>query len=109
MRRIRITALIVLTAGSAFLLLLSFAPFAGGAPRGLSSVTANDGLDPDLPPDFIGPPSGFSKEDFMLRRAEGIALKRGIDKDKPFDPRFRQAAIAQMERQEALEAQKGSP
>ena len=110
MNRTKITILIALSAVSAFLLLLSFTPFAGGAPKGLTSVKTGSDDDPDLPPGFVGPPnSGFSKEDFMLRRAEGIALKRGISKDRPFDPRFRQAAIAQMERQEALEAQMGSP
>ena len=105
MRRIKITAFIALTAVSAFLLVLSFAPLAGGAPKGLSSVKSSPDVDPDLPPDFIGPPnSEFSKEEFMTRRAEGIALKRGISKDTPFDPQARQEALRQMELQEEFVA-----
>lgn len=44
----------------------------------------------------------MSKEEFMLKRAEGIALKRGISKDQPFDPSLRPLAIKQMEKQEEL-------
>lgn len=40
------------------------------------------------------------KEDFMTRRAEGLAEKRGIHKDAPFDPQARPAALQQMELQE---------
>jgi hypothetical protein len=101
MSRIRLTLLIALSAASAFLLLLSFTQFAGGAPKGQASVKTSPNDDPDLPPGFVGPPnSEFSKEEFMLRRAEGIALKRGINKDAPFDPQARPAALQQMELQE---------
>ncbi len=40
----------------------------------------------------------------MRRRAEGIALKRGISKDAPFDPQARPAALREMELQEELVA-----
>ncbi|MGH9947842.1 MAG: hypothetical protein ACRD6X_11640 [Pyrinomonadaceae bacterium] len=43
---------------------------------------------------------GMSREEFMLRRSEYIAELRGVEKDKPFDPRYRIDAILQMESQE---------
>ena len=92
MRRIKIAGFIALTAVSTFLLV----------PTGLGVVRSiPEEEDPDLPPDFIGPPNrDFSKEEFMIERAEGIALKRGISKDTPFDPQARPAALRQMEQQE---------
>ncbi len=58
--------------------------------------------DPDLP--SFGKGGGeeneLNKEDYMMRRAEGIAQKRGINKDTPFDPQARPAAVQQMELQE---------
>lgn len=50
--------------------------------------------DPDLP--------GFAryntdKEEFMKRRSEAIAMKRGVDTTNLFDPRLRVQAIRQME------------
>jgi hypothetical protein len=40
------------------------------------------------------------KEEFMTRRAEYIAQKRGIHKDVPFDPQARPAAVQQMDVQQ---------
>ncbi|HVF47657.1 MAG TPA: hypothetical protein VNA17_08840, partial [Pyrinomonadaceae bacterium] len=55
----------------------------------LDFLFAND--EPDLPAFLDKAKSKFSKEEFMTGRAEHIALKRGIDKDKPRpDPRIRQ-------------------
>ena len=85
------------------MLVLSFSPLARAALQGLGSLRASLEDDPDLPPASVGlPDTDFSKEDFMLRRAEGIALKRGISRDAQFDPQIRQEAILQMERQEAF-------
>ncbi len=57
-----------------------------------------EGDEPDMPA-FMK--NKGDKEDFMLRRAEGIGLKRGIDNDKPLpNPKLRQTAIAEMERQQ---------
>ena len=55
--------------------------------------------DPDLPP-YAVTNGELSKEEFMTRRAEAIALKRGISKDTPFDPQARPAAVQEMELQE---------
>ena len=44
-------------------------------------------------------PFKANKEEFMNRRAEAIGFKRGIDKDKPFDPANRIMAVQQMEEQ----------
>ncbi len=60
----------------------------------------DSGEDPDLPPLMKGRAGGFDKEEFMRQRAEGIALKRGISKDTPFDPMARTAALQEMELQE---------
>ncbi|MFN2501199.1 MAG: hypothetical protein ABR530_04230 [Pyrinomonadaceae bacterium] len=54
--------------------------------------------DPDIPSRLQ---TGLTKEEFMMLRAEGISLKRGIEKDKPFDPTIRAKGIRQLERQEA--------
>lgn len=63
------------------------------------------GDEPDIPGFLLEAKSKFSKEEFMMKRAEGIALKRGISKDQPFDRKARQAAIREMELQEAGIAQ----
>lgn len=52
--------------------------------------------DPDLGP-FE---TSMSREEFMAKRADEIAFKRGVEKDKPFDPQKRIAALKQLERQE---------
>lgn len=57
--------------------------------------------EPDLPPyRVLG--RELSKEEFMARRAEGLAQLRGVDKDVPFDGQMRQHAIAQMDKQQEL-------
>src|SRR5258705_11543484 len=60
--------------------------------------------DPDFPA-FVDLENGeFNKEEYMTRRAEAIALKRGISKDTPFDPQARPAALQQIELQQEREA-----
>ena len=56
--------------------------------------------DADLPSFGKGGEVEIDKEEYMMRRAEGIAQKRGISKDAPFDPQARPAAVRQMEVQE---------
>ena len=41
------------------------------------------------------------KEEFMKLRAEAIGFRRGVEKDKPFDPTKRIEAVRQMELQKA--------
>ena len=53
-------------------------------------------LDPDMP-DFSK--TGTTKEEFLIRRAEAIAAKRGIEAGKPFNPMDRINAIKLMEQQ----------
>lgn len=53
--------------------------------------------DPDMPSRFE---TGMSKEEFMLKRSEQIAMLRGVEKDKPFDPSLRMEAVGQLESQE---------
>ena len=64
---------------------------------GLSQAQEND---PDLPRFAKPVNTQFSKEDFMTRRAEAAAMKRGLHADKRVNPRDRQAAIQQMEQQQ---------
>ena len=52
--------------------------------------------DPDMP-DFSK--IGITKEEFMNRRAEAIAAKRGVEDGKPFNPMDRINAIKTMEKQ----------
>ena len=88
-----------------FLLVLAFSAVAGiaiglyfipGVRAGIDRLLGGD--EPDLP-DFAR--YKVDKEDFMLRRAQQLAMYRGIHEGVPFDPRDRIDAIAQMERQEA--------
>ncbi len=53
--------------------------------------------DPDLPAKFRGK---IDKEAYLRARDEYIGLKRGMERDRPFDPTARGRAIQQMERQE---------
>ncbi len=53
-------------------------------------------VDPDMP-DFNN--RGMSKEEFLTRRAEAIAAKRGLEVGKPFNPLDRINAIKLMEQQ----------
>src|SRR6266851_1689465 len=53
--------------------------------------------DPDLPSKFHGK---IDKEAYLRARDEFVALKRGMEPDRPFDPLARGRAIQQMERQE---------
>ncbi len=59
--------------------------------------------DPDMGR-FRNEKGGMSREEFMLRRAEGVAMKRGIIEGQPFDPGLRPAAIFELDRQEELRA-----
>ena len=52
--------------------------------------------DPDLP-NFAN--IGITKEAFLIRRAEAIAAKRGVENGKPFNPMDRFNAIKLMEQQ----------
>src|SRR5258705_9090289 len=60
--------------------------------------------DADLPSFGKGGEVEVDKEDYMTRRAEAIAQKRGVSKDAPFDPQARPVALGQMEVQEKLVA-----
>ncbi len=68
-----------------FILLLILLSLASTAQRSLNKA------------DFA--PFKANKEEFMNRRAEAIGFKRGIEKDKPFDPANRIIAVQQMEEQ----------
>ncbi|HYR76212.1 MAG TPA: hypothetical protein VEM96_10250 [Pyrinomonadaceae bacterium] len=61
------------------------------------SPDADDEQDPDLPPGTRG---SIDKETYLRMRDEYIALRRGIEPGRPFDPRARGRAIEQMEDQE---------
>ncbi|MGB7203798.1 MAG: carboxypeptidase regulatory-like domain-containing protein [Pyrinomonadaceae bacterium] len=59
--------------------------------------------DADMGP-FENAKRGMTKEEFMLKRADQIAMFRGVEKDKPFNPQLRIDAIRDMERQEEARA-----
>ena len=52
--------------------------------------------DPDMAP-YELTNGELSKEEYMTRRAEAIAQRRGISKDAPFDRQARPAAVREME------------
>ena len=106
MSRFKIVILVAFGITSLLLLTLSFSPQARAALRGLAGLKADP--DADLP-SSVDVPADFSKEDFMLRRAESVELRRGISKDAPLLPGLREAAIAEMEAQEARLAQSDAP
>ena len=56
--------------------------------------------DADLPSFGKGGEIEVDKEEYMMRRAEGIAQKRGISEGARFDPQARPAALREMEIQE---------
>lgn len=60
--------------------------------------------DPDMPSKFKRIKDDMGKETFMEKRAEAIALRRGLGGDEPVDPQLRIAAIAQLEQQQQREA-----
>lgn len=62
--------------------------------------------EPDIP-DFAR--YKVNKEEFMTRRAENLAMYRGVHKDRPFDPRARFDAITKMEQQKEELARSAAP
>ncbi len=75
-------------------LILSASPFITKA--ALSFFTDDD---PDVPRTWK---NVMSKEEYMLKRAEHIALLRGIGTGLPFNPSLRMQAIQQLEQQQRL-------
>src|SRR5262245_4916286 len=57
----------------------------------------DDQEDPDLPSKFQ---RQIDKESYLRARDEYVGMKRGFESGYPFDPRARQDAIQQMDRQE---------
>ena len=57
-------------------------------------------IDPDIPNFLQNEKANYSKEDFLRMRSRGVALKRGIKNDQPFDPAIRTEAVNKMKRQE---------
>lgn len=64
--------------------------------------------DADMGP-FENAKRGMTKEEFMLKRAEQVAMFRGVEKDKPFDPQLRIDAIRDLERKEEARAKIQDP
>src|SRR5216683_2565982 len=58
---------------------------------------AEDDSDSDMPPGMRG---SIDKETYLRMRDEYIALRRGIEPGRPFDPEARGRAIEKMEEQE---------
>src|SRR6266480_3598734 len=56
-----------------------------------------DGNDPDMPPGMRG---SIDKETYLRMRDEYVALRRGIEPGRPFDPQARGRAIEKMEEQQ---------
>ena len=66
------------------------------------------GGDPDMP-EFLKTDPEITKQQYMINRAENIAMRRGVTKDQPFDPSLRIEAVRKMEQQESLLARTAAP
>src|ERR1051325_2646786 len=89
-RRGRIVILIALVSVSVFLLIFSFTPLAGGAGGG----AGRENSDPDMP-EGLG--LNIDKLDYLRSREQQIALVRGWEPGKTFNPLARLRAIEKME------------
>ena len=67
------------------------------------------GEEPDIPKAARFAKFKLDKEDYMRRRAENIAMYRGIHKDEAFDPQIRVNAVRELEAKEAKLAQSAAP
>ena len=67
------------------------------APNKTGTQDSEDDSDPDMPPGTRG---SIDKETYLRMRDEYIALRRGIEPSRPFDPEARGRAIEKMEEQE---------
>jgi Carboxypeptidase regulatory-like domain/Domain of unknown function (DUF4214) len=86
-----------------------------GAASLLLAVTAqaiveDESNDPDLPPGHHGP---FDEAEYIRQREAFIALRRGVDPDRPADPNARLKALSFMDEQmtaqrEAVEKSRGT-
>src|SRR5207249_4370326 len=64
----------------------------------LAAASENEEADdPDMPAKFH---SEIDEVAYLRLRNEYVSTRRGIDPDRPFDPRMRGQAIEQMEKQE---------
>lgn len=63
---------------------------------------ANEPTDPDLPPMAGG--GRLDKGEYLLQRAQEVALRRGVDPDQPFDVGKRILALQQLESDQAARA-----
>ena len=64
--------------------------------------------DPDIPRLLKDARNKIGREDFLTKRAEGAALRRGIVKGQEYDPNLRPLAIQQMKNQEEVFAKNAS-
>src|SRR6266446_3951104 len=65
----------------------------GNRQAGQDKPGEEDGNDPDMPPGMRG---SIDKETYLRMRDEYIALRRGIEPGRPFDPGARGRAIDRM-------------
>ncbi len=56
--------------------------------------------EPDIPTMLQNGKSGFSKEEWLEKRAMAFAERRGLNNDRTPDPKLREAAVAEMDRQQ---------
>ena len=92
MSRARITIFVIFVSLSALLLIWSFTPLAN------ARLDEDEGIDPDRPAGIQGP---FDEGEYIRQREAFVALLRGVDPNKPFDPEARTRANAVMDGQVA--------
>ena len=94
MNRIKLTITVLFILVSVSLLIWSFTPLANAR----LGEDEDEGIDPDRPAGMQGP---FDEGEYIRQREAFIALLRGVDPNKPFDPEARTRANAVMDGQVA--------
>src|ERR1043166_4852522 len=96
MNRKKLLTLLVI--GFVFFLMLGGAGMLSNWAKSLAAESENqEADDPDMPAKFH---AEIDEATYLRLRNEYVAMRRGIDPDRPFDPRMRGQAIEQMENQE---------
>lgn len=104
MKKLIVAAALLLVAGAAFLF---WSPLSSSLAQFASPFGERE---PDIPEMLANAKASMTKEEFLQKRFEGIALRRGLNNDFEVDRTARPTAIGEMDRQSAaLASRPASP
>ncbi len=95
MKKVIVAAALLLVAGAAFLF---WSPLSSSLAQFASPYGERE---PDIPEMLANAKASITKEEFLQKRFEGAALRRGLNNDFEVDRTARPKAIAEMDRQVA--------